>query len=55
MEIEARFNLTRQVPGHGCEVVSRERRTELLKAHWTTPDRQIETPVVVADPLLEAA
>src|SRR3954469_17937412 len=32
---------------HGFEQVSRERKTELLKAYWTIPDRQIETSVVL--------
>ncbi|MBV9150934.1 MAG: GNAT family N-acetyltransferase [Alphaproteobacteria bacterium] len=35
---------------HGFEVVSPERKTELLKAYWTVPDRQIETSVVLANP-----
>ena len=34
----------------GFEVVSPERKTELLKAYWTVPDRQIETSVVLANP-----
>jgi len=37
---------------HGFEVVSPERKTELLKAYWTVPDRQIETSVVLANPPL---
>ena len=32
---------------HGFELVSPERKTELLKAYWTIPDRQIETSVVL--------
>jgi N-acetylglutamate synthase-like GNAT family acetyltransferase len=32
---------------HGFEQVSPERRTELLRAYWTIPDRQIETSVVL--------
>jgi GNAT superfamily N-acetyltransferase len=38
---------------HGFELVSTERKTQLLKAHWTIPDRQIETSVVLADPPLK--
>lgn len=33
---------------HGFELVSPERKNELLKTHWTIPDRQIETSVVLA-------
>jgi GNAT superfamily N-acetyltransferase len=40
---------------HGFEQVSPERRTALLKAHWTIPDRQIETSVVLANPPLAEA
>jgi GNAT superfamily N-acetyltransferase len=32
---------------HGFEQVAPERKTELLKAYWTIPDRQIETSVVL--------
>jgi GNAT superfamily N-acetyltransferase len=32
---------------HGFELVSPVRKTELLKAYWTIPDRQIETSVVL--------
>jgi GNAT superfamily N-acetyltransferase len=35
---------------HGFELVSTERKTSLLKTHWTVPDRQIETSVVLASP-----
>ena len=35
---------------HGFELVSPERKTELLQAYWTIPDRQIETSVVLARP-----
>jgi GNAT superfamily N-acetyltransferase len=35
---------------HGFELVSPARKSELLKAYWTIPDRQIETSVVLADP-----
>jgi GNAT superfamily N-acetyltransferase len=37
---------------HGFEQVSPERRTELLKAYWSIPERQIETSVVLARPPL---
>jgi GNAT superfamily N-acetyltransferase len=37
---------------HGFELVSPERKAELLKAYWTIPDRQIETSVVLANPPL---
>jgi GNAT superfamily N-acetyltransferase len=40
---------------HGFELVSTERKTELLKTYWTIPDRQIETSVVLADPPLDQA
>ena len=40
---------------HGFELVSTERKTELLKKYWTIPDRQIETSVVLADRPLEEA
>ena len=39
--------------GHGFQPVSRERSSELLKAYWTIPDRQIETSVVLARPPLD--
>jgi GNAT superfamily N-acetyltransferase len=32
---------------HGFVLVSPERKTELLRAYWTIPDRQIETSVVL--------
>jgi GNAT superfamily N-acetyltransferase len=38
---------------HGFELVSPERKTELLKTYWTIPVRQIETSVVLADPPLD--
>ncbi len=38
---------------HGFELVSPERKTELLKTYWTVPDRQIETSVVLANPPLD--
>ena len=37
---------------HGFELLSRERATELLRAHWTIPERQIETSVVLSRPTL---
>jgi GNAT superfamily N-acetyltransferase len=40
---------------HGFELVSPARKSELLKAYWTIPDRQIETSVVLADPPFEEA
>ena len=40
---------------HGFEQVSPERKTALLKAYWTIPDRQIETSVVLANPPLAEA
>jgi GNAT superfamily N-acetyltransferase len=33
--------------GHGFELVSPERKTELLKTYWSIPDRQVETSVVL--------
>ena len=38
---------------HGFQLVSPETKTELLKAYWTIPDRQVETSVVLANPPLE--
>jgi GNAT superfamily N-acetyltransferase len=38
---------------NGFKLVSPERKTALLKTHWTIPDRQIETSVVLADPPFE--
>jgi GNAT superfamily N-acetyltransferase len=35
---------------NGFELVSPDRKTELLKTYWTIPDRQIETSVVLANP-----
>jgi GNAT superfamily N-acetyltransferase len=35
---------------HGFELVSPERKSELLKTYWTIPDRQIDTSVVLANP-----
>jgi len=35
---------------HGFELVSRERKTELLQRYWDIPERQIETSVVLAGP-----
>jgi GNAT superfamily N-acetyltransferase len=39
---------------HGFELVSPERKTELLETYWTIPARQIETSVVLANPPFEA-
>jgi hypothetical protein len=38
---------------NGFELVSPERKTELLRTYWRIPDRQIETSVVLANPPLE--
>jgi GNAT superfamily N-acetyltransferase len=35
---------------HGFELVSVERKNELLRKYWTIPDRQVETSVVLARP-----
>lgn len=35
---------------HGFELVTPARKTELLKAYWQIPERQIETSVVLANP-----
>ena len=35
---------------HGFELVSTERKADLLRAYWTIPERQIETSVVLAKP-----
>jgi GNAT superfamily N-acetyltransferase len=35
---------------HGFELVSRARKSVLLKTYWTIPDRQIEASVVLASP-----
>jgi GNAT superfamily N-acetyltransferase len=40
---------------HGFELVSPQRKAELLKAYWTIPERQIETSVVLANPPLAEA
>jgi len=37
---------------HGFELVTPERKVELLKAYWTITERQIETSVVLANPPL---
>jgi GNAT superfamily N-acetyltransferase len=37
---------------HGFVCVPAERKTSLLKTYWTVPDRQIETSVVLANPLI---
>ena len=41
--------------GHGFELVSPQRKTELLETYWTIPERQIETSVVLAHPPLDEA
>jgi GNAT superfamily N-acetyltransferase len=41
--------------GYGFELVPEARTAELLRAHWTISDRQVETSVVLAKPPLEAA
>jgi len=38
---------------HGFELVSPERKTELLETYWDIPERQIETSVVLANPPLD--
>ena len=38
---------------NGFELVSPQRKTELLRTYWSIPDRQIETSVVLANPPLE--
>jgi GNAT superfamily N-acetyltransferase len=40
---------------HGFELVSEQRKTELLRTYWTVPDRQIETSVVLANPPFDGA
>lgn len=35
---------------NGFELVSPERKSELLKTYWTIPERQIESSVVLANP-----
>jgi len=40
---------------HGFELVSPERKTALLKAYWSIPERQIETSIVLASPAFDAA
>jgi len=34
---------------NGYQLVSPEEKTRLLKKHWTIPDRQVDTSVVLAD------
>jgi GNAT superfamily N-acetyltransferase len=36
----------------GFELVTPEQKDELLKTYWSIPDRQVETSVVLAKPLL---
>lgn len=40
---------------HGFELVPPERKSALLKAYWTIPDRQVEASVVLASPPLNEA
>jgi GNAT superfamily N-acetyltransferase len=40
---------------HGFELVTRQRKNELLRTYWNIPDRQIETSVVLARPPFEHA
>ena len=35
---------------HGFELVTPQRKDELLRRYWDIPDRQIETSVVLASP-----
>ena len=37
---------------HGFELVTPERKTDLLRRYWSIPDRQVETSVVLASPAL---
>ena len=39
---------------HGFEIVTPEVKDRLLRTYWNIPDRQIETSVVLADPLWRA-
>lgn len=36
---------------HGFRVVTREAKEKLLRQYWTIPERQVETSVVLADPV----
>lgn len=36
---------------HGFQIVSPREKDQLLRKYWTIPDRQIETSVVLADPM----
>jgi GNAT superfamily N-acetyltransferase len=38
---------------HGFELVPPARKDELLKTHWSIPERQVETSVVLARPPLD--
>jgi GNAT superfamily N-acetyltransferase len=40
---------------HGFALVSPTRKTLLLKAYWSIPDRQIDASVVLANPALDEA
>jgi len=37
---------------HGFQMVNPQEKNRLLKRHWTIPERQIDTSVVLADPKL---
>jgi len=39
---------------HGFRIVSPSEKIRLLRKYWSVPDRQIETSVVLQDPLREA-
>jgi GNAT superfamily N-acetyltransferase len=36
---------------HGFQIVGAQERERLLRQYWTVPERQIETSVVLADPM----
>ena len=36
---------------HGFQIVSAREKDRLLRKYWTIPDRQVETSVVLADPV----
>jgi len=38
---------------NGFELVTPDRKNALLKTYWTIPDRQIETSVVLANPVFD--
>ena len=39
---------------YGFQIVAPDEKQKLLKKYWTVPDRQIETSVVLADPMWRA-